>query len=382
VGHDGRLLRRRRRVVDTGLDLGHPDLAANVWSNPGESGAGRESNGADDDGDGLIDDTTGWDWAAGDNQGLDENGHGTHVSGTIAGRAGDGTGVAGVAWRARLMALRVLDETGSGRVSDAIKAYGYAAAHGARIVNASLGGGSFSRAERDAIGAARDVLFVVAAGNEGADGDTTPSYPCGYDLPNVVCVAASDHRLNAARAVAAAAGTPAPDTAAGAQTPRPSTPAAPAPTPSPQTTPGSPGPAAPAPTAPVGAPAQTVAPARAPDRIAPGLTVRAPARLALRQARANGVRVTARCSERCALRLGLVVDRATGRRLRLTSTVLARGEAHISTAGAIDRVVRLSATSRRRLARARTVRVTVTAQATDRAGNRRTRSAALTLRAR
>jgi subtilisin family serine protease len=469
VGHDGRLLRRRRRVVDTGLDLGHPDLAANVWSNPGESGAGRESNGADDDGDGLIDDTTGWDWAAGDNQGLDENGHGTHVSGTIAGRAGDGTGVAGVAWRARLMALRVLDETGSGRVSDAIKAYGYAAAHGARIVNASLGGGSFSRAERDAIGAARDVLFVVAAGNEGADDDTTPSYPCGYDLPNVVCVAASDQhdelagfsnygatsvdlaapgvniasawpgarwslldgtsmatphvagaavlalaanprldtaglraallssvdplaaltgraatrgRLNAARAVAAAAGTPAPDTAAGAQTPRPSTPAAPAPTPSPQTTPGSPGPAAPAPTAPVGAPAQTVAPARAPDRIAPGLTVRAPARLALRQARANGVRVTARCSERCALRLGLVVDRATGRRLRLTSTVLARGEAHISTAGAIDRVVRLSATSRRRLARARTVRVTVTAQATDRAGNRRTRSAALTLRAR
>jgi subtilisin family serine protease len=453
-------------VVDTGLDLGHPDLATNVWSNPDERGAGRESNGVDDDGDGLVDDTTGWDWAAGDNQGLDENGHGTHVSGTIAGRADDAMGVAGVAWRARLMALRILDASGSGRVSDAIKAYGYAAVHGARIVNASLGGGSFSRAERDAIAAARDVLFVVAAGNEGADNDTTPSYPCDYDLPNVVCVAASDQhdelagfsnygatsvdlaapgvniasawpgarwalldgtsmatphvagaavlalaanprldtaglraallssvdalpalagrvatggRLNAARAVAAAAGTPAPDTAVGAQAPRPSTPAAPAPTP--RTTPAATAPSAPAPTAPVAAPAQTVAPARAPDRIAPGLTVRAPARLELRRAQANGVRVTARCSERCTVRLTLVGDRATARRLRLTSKVLALGEAHISTAGAMTRILRLSATARRRFARVRTVRLKLTAQATDPAGNRRTRSVALTLRA-
>jgi subtilisin family serine protease len=454
-------------VVDTGLDLGHPDLATNVWSNPGESGAGRESNGVDDDGDGLVDDVTGWDWAAGDNQPLDENGHGTHVSGTIAGRGDDAMGVAGVAWRARLMALRILDATGSGRVSDAIKAYGYAAAHGARIVNASLGGGSFSRAERDAIAAARDVLFVVAAGNEGADNDTTPSYPCDYDLPNVVCVAASDQhdelagfsnygatsvdlaapgvniasawpgsrwalldgtsmatphvagtavlalaanprldtaglraallssvdplptlagrlatggRLNAARAVAAAAGTPAPDTSLGAQAPRPSTPAAPAPTP--QTTPASTAPAAPAPTAPAAAPAQTVAHARAPDRIAPGLTVRGPARLTLRRAQTNGVPVTARCSERCTLRLTLVADRATARRLSLTSTILARGEAHTPTAGAMTRVLRLSATARRRFARARTraVRLKLTAQATDPAGNRQSRSAALTLR--
>src|SRR3954471_13216368 len=118
-------------VVDTGVDVTHPDLAANVWVNPGENGAGRESNGLDDDGDGLIDDRMGWDWAAGDTQPLDENGHGTHVSGTIAGGGDDATGVAGMAWRASVMPLRVLDATGSGRVSDTIKAYGYAAAHGA-----------------------------------------------------------------------------------------------------------------------------------------------------------------------------------------------------------------------------------------------------------
>jgi subtilisin family serine protease len=181
-------------VVDTGLDAAHPDLAPNLWSNPRETGAGRESNGVDDDGDGLIDDRMGWDWVARDNQPLDENGHGTHVSGTIAARGNDATGVAGVAWRASLMPLRVLDSDGSGAVSDAIKAYGYAAAHGARVVNASLGGSSHSRAERDAIAAAPNVLFVVAAGNDGADNDATPSYPCNYALANVVCVAATDQQ--------------------------------------------------------------------------------------------------------------------------------------------------------------------------------------------
>jgi subtilisin family serine protease len=463
-------------VVDTGLDVSHPDLAANVWSNPGETGAGRESNGVDDDGDGLIDDRMGWDWAAGDNQPLDENGHGTHVSGTVAGRGDDGTGVAGVAWRASLMPLRILDASGSGKVSDAIKAYGYAAAHGARVVNASLGGGTFSRGERDAIAAASNVLFVVAAGNDGADDDTTPSYPCDYDLPNVVCVAASDQhdalagfsnygsksvdlaapgvniasawpgdqwalldgtsmatphvtgtavlalaanpsldtaglraallssvdplpafaakvatggRLNAARAVAAAAGTPPPDTAAGAQAPRPSAPSTPAPTapqpttPAPPVSPAAPAPA-PAPTAPTAAPAQTVAPARAPDRIAPSLTLTVPARLTPRRALTSGVRVTARCSERCTVRLTLVADAATARRLGLArggrAVTVARGEAHTTADAAVTRTLRLAVAARRHIAHARTVRLRLTAQANDAAGNRRTRTATVTLR--
>ena len=179
-------------VVDTGIDASHPDLSPNLWTNPGESGAGRDTNGLDDDGDGLIDDVHGWDFVDGDAQPDDGNGHGTHVSGTIAARGDDGVGVAGVTWSTAIMPLRVLGDDGSGYVSDVVTAYAYAASSGARLVNASLGGGSYSRAEHDAIAAAPNTLFVVAAGNDGADDDATPEYPCDYDLANVVCVAASD----------------------------------------------------------------------------------------------------------------------------------------------------------------------------------------------
>jgi thermitase len=179
-------------VVDSGVDIQHPDLAPNVWANGRETGDGREANGQDDDGDGLVDDRMGWDWVQDDNQPLDGNGHGTHVAGTIAAQGNDGTGVVGLSWQASVMALRVLDAGGSGSVSDVIKGYDYAARHGARVVNASLGGASSSRAERDAIAAAANALFVVAAGNDGADNDTTAAYPCRYSLDNILCVAASD----------------------------------------------------------------------------------------------------------------------------------------------------------------------------------------------
>jgi thermitase len=180
-------------VVDTGIDATHPDLAPNLWTNPGESGGGRETNGVDDDGNGRIDDVHGWDFVDHDAQPQDGNGHGTHVSGTIAARGNDATGVAGLNWSSATMPLRVLGDDGSGYVSDAIRAYAYAAHNGARVVNASLGGPSFSRAEHDAIAAAPGTLFVVAAGNDGANNDVTAEYPCDYDVANVVCVAASDH---------------------------------------------------------------------------------------------------------------------------------------------------------------------------------------------
>ena len=127
-------------VVDTGIDATHPDLAANLWTNPGESGAGRETNGLDDDGNGRIDDVHGWDFVDHDAQPQDGNGHGTHVSGTIAARGNDASGVAGLNWSSAIMPLRVLGDDGSGFVSDAITAYAYAARNGARVVNASLGG--------------------------------------------------------------------------------------------------------------------------------------------------------------------------------------------------------------------------------------------------
>ena len=184
-------------VVDSGVDLAHPDLSSRIWRNPGESGGGRESNGVDDDANGLTDDWRGWDWVADDNLPADENNHGTHVSGTIAASGNDGVGVTGVSWNSRVMPLRMLDAGGSGNVADLVSAYRYAGRKGAQVVNASLGGSGFSRAELDAIDAAPGTLFVVAAGNGGDDGvgddvDTTPEYPCAYQAANIVCVAASD----------------------------------------------------------------------------------------------------------------------------------------------------------------------------------------------
>ena len=190
-------------ILDTGVDYAHPDLAPNIWVNPGESGAGRETNGIDDDADGYVDDWHGWDWsgnnasAPDDNNPADENWHGTHVAGTVGARGNNSSGAAGVAWHVSLVPLRVLNSAGEGKVSDLIAGYGYARQKGLRIVNASLGGTSSSPAERDALAAASNTLFIVAAGNGGSDlkgdnNDVTGTYPCSYNLPNVICVAATD----------------------------------------------------------------------------------------------------------------------------------------------------------------------------------------------
>jgi subtilisin family serine protease len=185
-------------ILDSGVSLTHPDLAPNIRVNPGEAGP-FATNGIDDDLNGYIDDWRGWDWVADDNDPTDENWHGTHVAGTVGARGYDGDGVMGVAWQVGLTPLRVLDASGNGQVSDLITAYAYAAAQGLKVVNASLGGGSYSQPERDVLAAASDTLFVVAAGNGGSDGigddnDFAHTYPCDYDLPNVICVAATDNR--------------------------------------------------------------------------------------------------------------------------------------------------------------------------------------------
>ena len=182
----------RVAVVDTGIAYDHPDLAPNVWTNPGESGGGKETNGLDDDGDGFVDDVHGWDFLQGDNQPLDFSGHGTHVAGTIGAAGNNGTGVAGVDWQTSLMALRA----GNTELEDAdiISAFAYACAHGAKVVNASFGGPGFSQAMLDTITSpgCANTLFVAAAGNDGVDVDTAPSYPCSFAAPNLVCVAATD----------------------------------------------------------------------------------------------------------------------------------------------------------------------------------------------
>jgi subtilisin family serine protease len=430
-------------VVDTGIDLTHPDLRANLWANAGESGDGRESNGIDDDGDGLIDDVRGWDYVDRDAQPLDGNGHGTHVAGTIGASGNDGQGVAGVSWRVGLMALRVLDDSGAGYVSNLIRAYGYAADHGARVVNLSLGGGRYSRAENDAIAAAPGVLFVVAAGNDAMDNDATGAYPCDYGLDNVICVAASDRddtlawfsnygattvdlaapgvdiastwpsarwryldgtsmatphvsgvaalllardgalrvadlrgallsgvdlvpalagrvatggRLDAAGALGGPAAT-------GLQSP----PAASPP---------------PAQSTPQTAPVEPSVPAAAPDRLAPGVSVRIERRR-LGSVLRRGLRVTLRCSEACRATAAARVDARTARRLGLgrRAATIARAESRLTRAGRRALSIPLSARARRALRGASRVRVTVTAVAVDPSGNRRAASSAATLRA-
>jgi PKD repeat protein len=177
-------------VIDTGVDYDHEDLAANMWLNEHELNG---VVGVDDDGNGYIDDIKGWDFFSDDNDPDDENGHGTHCSGTIAAEGNNGRGVVGVSWNAKIMPLRFLGPDG-GSTSDAILAIEYATMMGVDIMSNSWGGGGYSVALEDAISAANDagILFVAAAGNAGTDNDVYPHYPSSYNVPNVISVAATD----------------------------------------------------------------------------------------------------------------------------------------------------------------------------------------------
>jgi thermitase len=174
-------------VVDTGFEQAHQDLAANVWTNPDES-----VNGADDDGNGRVDDLHGWNFSGGNANPEDDNGHGTHVGATAGARGNDGFGTPGVAWNVKLMPLKAGNAFGLFSASAIINAFTYACGEGARIVNGSFGGGSFDPGIKTAIDACPGTLFVFAAGNDGTDNDLTPKYPCAYDSPNIICVAATD----------------------------------------------------------------------------------------------------------------------------------------------------------------------------------------------
>ncbi|MCH2412766.1 MAG: S8 family serine peptidase, partial [Acidimicrobiales bacterium] len=182
-------------VIDTGVDLDHPDLEANIWTNPGEIA----DNGIDDDRDGCIDDLHGWNFTclltnpecdpADPN---DDHDHGTHVAGTIAGVAND-VGVVGVAPGVRIMALKFLSASGGGYSSDAVSALSYAISNGASISNNSWGGGGSNGAMSGMLdqAAAADHLFVAAAGNNGSDNDASPTYPASYPQDIVLTVAST-----------------------------------------------------------------------------------------------------------------------------------------------------------------------------------------------
>ncbi|HXG92883.1 MAG TPA: S8 family peptidase [Blastocatellia bacterium] len=188
-------------VLDTGVDVAHEDLAANIWTNPNEIAG----NGLDDDGDGFIDDVNGWNFYD-DDKGVfkkaSDDSHGTHVAGIIGAEGNNGIGVTGVAWHVRLMSLKFLGGSkGSGSTADAVAGINYAIEQrkrgvNVRVINASWGGGGYSQSLRDAIAAAGQagILFVCAAGNDGEDVDQTPDYPAAYskELSNTISVAAID----------------------------------------------------------------------------------------------------------------------------------------------------------------------------------------------
>jgi subtilisin family serine protease len=177
-------------VVDSGVDYNHPDLHANMWTNAAEANG---TPGVDDDGNGYVDDIYGIDTWNGDSDPMDDNGHGTHCSGTIGAVGDNALGVTGVNWNVSIMAVKHAGANGRGSTSAAIEAIEYATAMGADVISCSWGGsgGSNGDALYDAM-AASPALFVCAAGNSGQNADATPMYPAAYTLDNIVSVAATD----------------------------------------------------------------------------------------------------------------------------------------------------------------------------------------------
>jgi subtilisin family serine protease len=176
-------------VVDSGVDYIHRDLQANMWVNSDEIAG----NGVDDDGNGYIDDLYGYDFCTyaqeRDFDPMDDFGHGTHCSGTIAAQGDNGLDITGVCWNAKIMALKFLGSDGYGDITDAVSAFYYAVDNGADIVSNSWGGGGYLQAAQDAIDYAHSqgVIMVASAGN---DNTNSPQYPASYE--HMISVAATD----------------------------------------------------------------------------------------------------------------------------------------------------------------------------------------------
>ena len=220
-------------VIDSGIDYNHPDLQDNIWRNPLEEPNDANNDGypgiqgIDDDGDGLIDedsmdnepgdpnytndlvndddengfndDIYGYDFCTRygkqrDSDPMDDYLHGTHCSGIIGATGNNSTGVVGICWNVKIMAIKFLAYDGSGITSDAIDSIEYAVQMGAKILSNSWGGGYYSEGLEETIANALEegVLFIASAGNIGYDNDSYPHYPSSYDLDNVISVLSTD----------------------------------------------------------------------------------------------------------------------------------------------------------------------------------------------
>ena len=183
-------------VIDTGVDYSHPDLAANMWVNPNEIAG----DGVDNDGNGYVDDVHGINAITNSGDPMDDQGHGSHVSGTIGAAGNNGEGVVGVNHDVSIIGCKFLDSSGSGSTSDALKCIDYFVALknagvDVKATNNSWGGGGSSQAMIDALTAseAADILFVAAAGNGAYDNDASPSYPASYEHDTVMAIASTTH---------------------------------------------------------------------------------------------------------------------------------------------------------------------------------------------
>ncbi|KPZ59344.1 S8 family serine peptidase [Pseudoalteromonas sp. P1-7a] len=186
-------------VIDTGIDYSHSDLASNMWVNSSEI----PGDGIDNDGNGFVDDVHGINAITNTGDPMDDEGHGTHVSGTIGASGNNATGVVGVNHEVSLVGCKFLDAAGNGSTSDAIKCIDYMvglknAGVNLRVLNNSWGGGGYSQALADAIASseAADLLFVAAAGNDTIDNDVNPHYPSNYENASVLSVASTDQTDN------------------------------------------------------------------------------------------------------------------------------------------------------------------------------------------
>ncbi len=162
-------------VIDSGVDKNHPDLTDNLL--------------------------TGYDFVDNDNNPADLNGHGTHVAGIIGAVSNNARGITGITWNSRIMPLRALDQNGEGAIDDVVDAIAFAAENNAKIINMSFASPSYAQTLYNSIKAYPDILFVAAAGNEGAqktgdNNDVIPIYPASFDLPNIISVTATDQNDN------------------------------------------------------------------------------------------------------------------------------------------------------------------------------------------
>lgn len=175
-------------VLDTGVQLDHPDLAGSIWTNPREI----PGNGRDDDENGIADDVHGANMLSLDAAVDDDNGHGTHVAGIVAARRDNGIGGSGLAPSAQIMPVKVLSTSLRGTTAALARGIVYAVANGARILNVSVNADTSTEAVRAAVryAGSRGAMIVASAGNNARDIDLTPSYPASLPDTSVLSVAA------------------------------------------------------------------------------------------------------------------------------------------------------------------------------------------------